>query len=126
VISSGEQIWGADYPYSTDNDELEDDLELAYDEEIEILSEAEQATPYDFILSEATAQQDLEPPQQLQVTTTTPATSEEIIHTIARVNPVVEESSSLKNATLAPKPKICNNVHESIYLKKQKELLKMI
>lgn len=95
VISSGEQIWGADYPYSTDNDELEDDLELAYDEEIEILSEAEQATPYDFILSEATAQQDLEPPQQLQVTTTTPATSEEIIHTIARVNPVVEESSSL-------------------------------
>lgn len=95
VISSGEQIWGADYPYSTDNDDLEDDLELAYDEEIEILSEAEQATPYDFILSEATAQQDLEPPQQLQVTTTTPATSEEIIHTIARVNPVVEESSSL-------------------------------
>ncbi|XP_017082502.2 uncharacterized protein LOC108115515 isoform X1 [Drosophila eugracilis] len=95
VISNGEQIWGADYPYSTDNDELEDELELAYNEEIEILSEDEQATPYDFILSEATPSQNLEPPQQLQVTTTTPAMSEEIIHTIERANPVVEEMSSL-------------------------------
>ncbi|EDV54554.1 uncharacterized protein LOC6549025 [Drosophila erecta] len=102
VISSGEQIWGADYPYSTDNDELEDDLELAYDEEIEILSEAEQATPYDFILSEATPPQVLEPPQQLQVTTTTPATSEEIIHTIDRANAVVEEQSSLTEHSIPP------------------------
>ncbi|KAH8352038.1 hypothetical protein KR084_001467 [Drosophila pseudotakahashii] len=102
VISSGEQIWGADYPYSTDNDELEDDLELAYDEEIEILSEAEQATPYDFILSEATPSQDLEPPQQLHVTTTTPAMSEEIIHTIDRGNPVVEEMSSLAEDSATP------------------------
>jgi len=102
VISSGEQIWGADYPYSTDNDELEDDLELAYDEEIEILSETEQATPYDFILSEATPSQDLEPPQQLHVTTTTPAMTEEIIHTIDRANPVVEETSSLAEDSPAP------------------------
>ncbi|XP_016994202.2 transcription factor Adf-1 [Drosophila takahashii] len=99
VISGGEQIWGADYPYSTDNDELEDDLELAYDEEIEILSEAEQATPYDFILSEAAPSQELEPPQQqLHVTTTTPAMSEEIIHT----NPVVEEMSSLPEDSATP------------------------
>ncbi|XP_016989922.1 uncharacterized protein LOC108052107 [Drosophila rhopaloa] len=102
VISNGEQIWGADYPYSTDNDELEDDLELPYDEEIEILSEAEQATPYDFILSEATPSQDLEPPQQLQVTTTTPAMSEEIIHTIDRANPVVEELSSIVEDSVPP------------------------
>ncbi|XP_016945446.3 uncharacterized protein [Drosophila suzukii] len=102
VISSGEQIWGADYPYSTDNDELEDDLELAYDEEIEILSETEQATPYDFILSEATPSQDLEPPQQLHVTTTTPAMTEEIIHTIDRANTVVEETSSLAEDSPAP------------------------
>ncbi|XP_037707817.1 uncharacterized protein LOC119545943 [Drosophila subpulchrella] len=102
VISSGEQIWGADYPYSTDNDELEDDLELAYDEEIEILSETEQATPYDFILSEATPSQELEPPQQLHVTTTTPAMTEEIIHTIDRANPVVEETSPLAEDSATP------------------------
>ncbi|XP_016964087.1 uncharacterized protein LOC108033925 [Drosophila biarmipes] len=102
VISSGEQIWGADYPYSTDNDELEDDLELAYDEEIEILSEAEQSTPYDFILSEATPSQHLEPPQQLHVTTTTPAVTEEIIHTIDRANPVLEEASSLAENSTTP------------------------
>ncbi|XP_017120926.1 uncharacterized protein LOC108141846 [Drosophila elegans] len=102
VISSGEQIWGADYPYSTDNDELEDDLELPYDEEIEILSEAEQATPYDFILSEATPAQDLEPSQQLQVTTTTPAMNEEITQTIDRANPVVEELPSLVEDSALP------------------------
>ncbi|XP_017056742.1 uncharacterized protein LOC108098385 [Drosophila ficusphila] len=95
VVASGEQIWGADYPYSTDNDELEDELELAYDEEIEILSEAEQTTPYGFIFSAATPSQDLDPPQQLQVTTTTPAMSEEVIHTIDRANPVVEELSAV-------------------------------
>ncbi|KAI8042572.1 uncharacterized protein LOC128261458 [Drosophila gunungcola] len=102
VISSGEQIWGADYPYSTDNDELEDDLELPYDEEIEILSEAEQATPYDFILSEATPAQDLEASQQLQVTTTTPAMNEEITQTIDRANPVVEELPSLVEDSAPP------------------------
>ncbi|EDW90518.1 transcription factor Adf-1 [Drosophila yakuba] len=104
VISSGEQIWGADYPYSTDNDELEDDLELAYDEEIEILSEAEQATPYDFILSEATPPHVLEPPQQLQVTTTTPATNEEIFHTIDKANPAEEDQSSLTEHSIPPAP----------------------
>ncbi|KAH8255370.1 hypothetical protein KR038_001682 [Drosophila bunnanda] len=96
-ISSGEQIWGADYPYSTDNDDLEDELELPYDEseEIEIISEAEQTTPYDFILTEATQSQVLEPPQQLQVTTTTPAMSEDIVHSIDRSHPAEEELSSV-------------------------------
>ncbi|XP_020806460.1 uncharacterized protein LOC110182705 [Drosophila serrata] len=96
-ISSGEQIWGADYPYSTDNDDMEDELELPYDDsqEIEIISEAEQTTPYDFILTEATQSQVLEPPQQLQVTTTTPAMSEEMVHTLDRSHPTGEELSSL-------------------------------
>ncbi|KAH8240711.1 hypothetical protein KR026_004032 [Drosophila bipectinata] len=96
-VSGGEQIWGADYPYSTDNEELEDDMELPYDdsEEIEILSDAEQGAPYDFILSESGQSQDLEPPQQLQVTTTTPAMSEEIVHTLDRTNTALDETSSV-------------------------------
>ncbi|KAH8321245.1 hypothetical protein KR059_008478 [Drosophila kikkawai] len=99
-ISSGEQIWGADYPYSTDNDELEDELELPYDdsEEIEIISEAEQTTPYDFILTEATQSQVLEPPQQqLQVTTTTPAMSEDLVH-----HPAVEVLASVVDDSPPP------------------------
>ncbi|KAH8281354.1 hypothetical protein KR054_000021 [Drosophila jambulina] len=104
VISSGEQIWGADYPYSTDNDDLEDELELPYDEseEIEIISEAEQTTPYDFILTEATPSQVLEPPQQLQVTTTTPAMSEELVHTLDRSHPATAELSSVVDESPAP------------------------
>lgn len=113
-ITGGEQIWGADYPYSTDNDELEDELELPYDdsEEIEIISEAEQTTPYDFILTEATQSQVLEPPQQLQVTTTTPGMSEEIVHTLDRSNPAGEELSSVVNdsAPAATSDKLLNTV----------------
>ncbi|SPP81805.1 uncharacterized protein LOC117584081 [Drosophila guanche] len=61
-IVNGEQIWGADYPYSTDNDEQDNDLELCYDEpeDIEFAPEPEQTTAYDFILTQTAA-----PSQQL-------------------------------------------------------------
>ncbi|KAH8276699.1 hypothetical protein KR018_010887 [Drosophila ironensis] len=82
VISS-EQVWGADYPYSPDNDELE--MPYNESEEIEILSDAEQETSYDFVFSGTTphSQGFVHPQQQLQVTTTTPAMNEEIIDTLA-------------------------------------------
>ncbi|KAH8412556.1 hypothetical protein KR009_002990 [Drosophila setifemur] len=105
AISNSEQSWGVDYPYSTDNEELEDELELPYDdpEEIEILSEAEQATPYDFILAEASQSEDLDPPQQLQVTTTTPAMNEETIHSVLRGSAGGEEElSSMVEDSLPP------------------------
>ncbi|EDW25460.1 GL26413 [Drosophila persimilis] len=60
---NGEQIWGADYPYSTDNDEQDNDLELSYDDpdEIEFAPEPEQTTAYDFILPETAPSQHLAP-----------------------------------------------------------------
>ncbi|XP_022228231.2 uncharacterized protein LOC111078011 [Drosophila obscura] len=62
-IVNGQQIWGADYPYSTDNDEQENDLELRYDEpeEIEFAPEPEHTTAYDFILTETAPSQQLAP-----------------------------------------------------------------
>ncbi|XP_017154309.2 LOW QUALITY PROTEIN: uncharacterized protein LOC108163496 [Drosophila miranda] len=38
---NGEQIWGADYPYSTDNEEEDNDLELSYDDPDEIELQAQ-------------------------------------------------------------------------------------
>ncbi|KAH8263427.1 hypothetical protein KR044_009012 [Drosophila immigrans] len=83
-IEAGEHIWGADYPYSTDN-EPEDD-ELAYEDadDIEVVSEPEEGVS--FVQMELSMEQEqqlpqqyieevpaesLEPQQQLHVTTTT-------------------------------------------------------
>lgn len=84
-IEAGEHIWGADYPYSTDNDndELEDEMHYEDPDDIEVISEADQEECFDFVQMDMSMeeqqlpQQFIEPveslePQQLQVTTTMP------------------------------------------------------
>ncbi|KAL7741266.1 hypothetical protein ACLKA6_015149 [Drosophila palustris] len=87
-IEAGEHIWGADYPYSTDNDndELEDEMHYEDPDDIEVISEADQEENFDFVQMDMTMeeqqlpQQFIEPtesldPQQLHVTTTMPTTT---------------------------------------------------
>ncbi|XP_060652227.1 uncharacterized protein LOC132788712 [Drosophila nasuta] len=83
-IEAGEQIWGADYPYSTDNDPEEDELAYEDPDDIEVVSEPEEGVafvqmelpmdqeqhlPHQYI--EEVPAESLEPQQQLHVTTTT-------------------------------------------------------
>ncbi|EDW64901.1 uncharacterized protein Dvir_GJ17728 [Drosophila virilis] len=50
--AAGEHIWGADYPYSTDNDELEDELQYEDQHDFEVISEAEQKAHMDYVQME--------------------------------------------------------------------------
>ncbi|KAH8377070.1 hypothetical protein KR093_003294 [Drosophila rubida] len=83
-IEAGEQIWGADYPYSTDNEHEDDELQYEDPDNIEVVSEPEEGVA--FVQMELSMEQEqqlpqqyieevpvesLEPQQQLHVTTTT-------------------------------------------------------
>ncbi|KAH8419468.1 hypothetical protein KR222_006493 [Zaprionus bogoriensis] len=72
--ATGAQIWGADYPYSTDNEEqeeqdeeLEDELQYDEAEDIEVISEVEQELIHmDLALEEQEEQQQQQAQQQAE------------------------------------------------------------
>lgn len=112
-IEAGEHIWGADYPYSTDNDNDELEDEIHYDDpdvdpdDIEVVSEAEQEEVFDFVPMDMTMeeqqlpQQFIEPaeslePQPVLVTTSMPATNVENI-AIHREELTVDSSAFIES-----------------------------